>query len=997
MIKFSTELSNVQLSSDYHGNPIVDSVRLGDLNYPLNNVSTSSVFGAWQDAKSGAILTDDDIIEDGSELIAINTAPVAVLEINGFIETNQITTFDVLPDTAPRRLVGTPVTKFSQLSWLPIGEIVVLPSGAYPFQGVSFNSEGGDIVDPATLGAVGNYLSEVTTQPGNEVATLVFYDQFFNDLKGVEISKAHMRLSSNGGKWEDGSSGPSSDVLLVGIKYGETLGQLLKRKNVTKVNPSKMTPPSGQHFVGYQYTRSGAFVPADNSPRWIDESSQIFPTLEPISSSSSDTFNVKMIWEDNASSEDDTPASLDLYDEDGDLLGHFDDIPEGTTLQDIMNGDVPGFDSNGDPLPDGDPLKTTSDKKLVDLSEDDVLAGFRFKKSDYLGEKPDAQTKTWGELGEMVRSDLHVGWSQLGQDPATLESPINTKNASGDDIGDDIVGQIVAGTHTLKATNKELTFDDVTLYNDDGFAVDLDWSTTFDGVKIDTLEHPERFNMGWATVESSTLGEGTTLDGGRVNPTTAPITEGPHEAVVAPQINPRPITNENPAPVTIKRPDGTEEPLVITPEDLGTPLDDLVGYDVPNYAIGNGYIVTTPDGVQHVVDGSTGSWSGGIGLLPGSTIEPVIIYPAGRFEYYGDANGGRYRNGSKTSKVLSGSDSVKLGTLSQMLPMPVNGLNPASGYNTTGLKEEPDPETVIQQGSTVYAYYLPTGLNAFRRYPREFYLVDRSTISTNPDHLDLFDLNDVKGSGSGVVMVDPEGLGFTVEDGQQITATLLFKGYNAFLKLSNWLNNKDVALYELNDSGFQNFVNVEIHTLTKSELTTKAVGYFEESVTFDKVGEWYDLKTLSDGVFSNDGHGLPVESFVSVSGAVVSTSISMGTSSHDIALTLQKLSDDGTVWEVVKTEHITVQMTMNLPISGLLLPLLVTYDSRPNRQTVNVSLPSVILPGLEIGEIDSVMINYGNSEPLVTTDGGSYRVQASLDGENGVNLSGYALRQRRII
>lgn len=1006
-IKFITDLSSLTVTTKYDGTPYGDTVVLGDLNYPLDNMSDYSVFGAWKDSQTGKIIHDADSIPDGSTLIAVNTSPIGVAEVNAFVadSSSQVRKYIKLNNHAPRRLQGTYITKYSKLAWVDIAQNVSTPKG-FPFKGISTSSNGDPLIS-VNDSTVGDFTSSVVASTSNSIAYLPIYDIFVSDFKGQSSAtsdRTTIKIDGNGGKLA--SNRPYVTTPKMTPKYGETIKELLTRANLLQyTDATKMTPPTpNQYFQGWLgtlYTINGFYqdVPlVADVP--TDLTQTIYPPIDEIIKGTKISFKLVAKWgtyTKNADGTNNDKSNATLYDSNGNTIGTYKNLPKGTTTQDLINGKYAGTDASGNTIPAGTnqtPNLGDVTKKLRELANNEKVKAVQWLDSDLIQQDNSKPGLTYDDLSKKKFEELSQNWATVTvNDGAKHLSPASESNT-------DKLPSVQIGSSKLSITkDKTILYGDLKLYLNNGWAKDTstddytwtqsDHKLTFKSVKKSSdISNMEGFGpFGTAYIEPDSTG--TTLNNGvPVNPATDVLQPGDNDINTSgADSNYRPVTSANPARVKTVGSDSKTKDLSITPENVGKPLGDLTKYDLPNYAISGGFVITTKDGRQVIVDPSDENWAdkiGGIDQLPGSTITQIIKYPAGRFVYYGDANGGTFFDGTTIASLFSNLESLTLAQLSVMMPIATKGVLLSAGFNDTDSTTVSPDITVVQSSATVYAYYKQTR-NALIRYPREFYLVDTSTITTDPKELDSFSFNDIAGIDTGIIATSPTGLGYTnhtelnesysdwttplsikttTVDPSQITFTLFMKDYMSYAKFGNWLNNKKLALYYLNDTGTQSFINVQLDSLPKTELSTSSVGYIQTTLTLLKTSSWYDIKPIrEDGVFNNNILGF--------SGNAYTQFVVTGTfSAKTVTVTLQKLASDGASW--IEIAHETV--------NGWASKDTFRYSSIPNNNYVMADNVNV-----------SSLLDFLTGSQLIASGNGTYRLVPSVG-----TIEGTVTREKQI-
>lgn len=999
-IRFITDISNVVITTTYTGAAIADGVKLGDIDYPIENPSKYSVFGAWQDTSTLQILTDDAVLKDGQTLKAINTAPVAVTEINAFTSdtSNQTHTYTVTNSSAPRRLQGTPITKFTKLSWVDVTKNVKAPND-YPMQGISASSDGGNLID-LTKALVGDYLPNIVTTSGSQVASLPLYDIFVKDFMGRD-GNVNFTIDMQGGKLSDGNP---SWYTYGTMKYGETLKQWLARNRALDlVDESRIKPPdSSKYFQGWMLW-AGDNLDGNGdrlADTHVDLTSKVYPPVGSFFNGFWWPVHLYPKWgtyTQNADGSYNNTSNATLTNSDGDLLGTYSNLPAGTSVGDLISGKYPGVDANGNTIPAGTnltPKLGSVQKALSELANNDTVTSIQWAPSDMVTQDNTKGAVSYTDLSKMTYDKVNISWAALMQgDASTTISPTSK-------LDKDKLPSVRIGDNTLTIDKDgKIKYGDITIWDGSNWSNDASGSAarwesyshtlTFDNPgKVQDITNMSSFgSFGTANLQPDSAGP-TLDDGSAIDPSTGVLQPGDNNIDTSgASSNYRPVTSDNPAPVFSVDPDGNTKEMLMDPSDIGTPLNELTSYSTQNYTIANGFIVTTSDGKQTIVDPTDRDWInkiGGINKLPSASISQVVQVPAGRNQYQGDANGGQFHDGSTIKNVFTNQTSMPLGSLRLMMPVAVKGSTFSTGYNDSTSHTDISPDSkIIDVGATLYAMYQAIE-GSFKRYPREFWLVDRTTISAFPDDLVKYDLNDIKNLSTGLIATDPENLGFNNSqqvigstsrwssmssqrtdnlDVQQITFKLYMNDYASYDRLGQWLQSKDLALYYLNRQGYQNFVNVSIASLTKSEIDASSVGYFQSTLTLNVLSSWYDIQTLQSGLFNNNSNGLAGNVYVDVR-------LSGLASASSVSLSLQQLSQDGKTWTEIAKESIPSWDGSDM----------LHYSSEPSNTVIESSK----------GDI-SGSIDFLNGSPLIASGKGNWRIQASTG-----TVYGTAYRERLI-
>ena len=174
------------------------------------------------------------------------------------------------------------------------------------------------------------------------------------------------------------------------------------------------------------------------------------------------------------------------------------------------------------------------------------------------------------------------------------------------------------------------------------------------------------------------------------------------------------------------------------------------------------------------------------------------------------------------------------------------------------------PLTVQRVDATTVAEpkWMLEGTVDLYRKPREFFLIDRSTIFDGWLYMDKFNLMDKE----SIFVLDPTGLGAEYEDQnsnnidgwakakQQLTNNDIsfkayYKGYAEYQRLGQWMTGKDLVLATLNETGEPTYWMVSKKNIEKTEIT-EGDDWLVGTITFTKQSPGFDIETLGIGTDS---------------------------------------------------------------------------------------------------------------------------------------------------
>lgn len=200
------------------------------------------------------------------------------------------------------------------------------------------------------------------------------------------------------------------------------------------------------------------------------------------------------------------------------------------------------------------------------------------------------------------------------------------------------------------------------------------------------------------------------------------------------------------------------------------------------------------------------------------------------------------------------------------------------------------PLTVQRVDATTVAEpkWMLEGTVDLYRKPREFFLIDRSTIFDGWLYMDKFNLMDKE----SVFVLDPTGLGAEYEDQnsnnidgwakakQQLTNNDIsfkayYKGYAEYQRLGQWMTGKDLALATLNETGEPTYWMVSKKNIEKTEIT-EGDDWLVGTITFTKQSPGFDIETLgigTDSVIDNNDMNPRRNTYVYIKSTQLGTAI----------------------------------------------------------------------------------------------------------------------------
>lgn len=200
------------------------------------------------------------------------------------------------------------------------------------------------------------------------------------------------------------------------------------------------------------------------------------------------------------------------------------------------------------------------------------------------------------------------------------------------------------------------------------------------------------------------------------------------------------------------------------------------------------------------------------------------------------------------------------------------------------------PLTVQRVDATTVAEpkWMLEGTVDLYRKPREFFLIDRSTIFDGWLYMDKFNLMDKE----SIFVLDPTGLGAEYEDQnsnnidgwakakQQLTNNDIsfkayYKGYVEYQRLGQWMTGKDLVLATLNETGEPTYWMVSKKNIEKTEIT-EGDDWLVGTITFTKQSPGFDIETLgigTDSVIDNNDMNPRRNTYVYIKSTQLGTAI----------------------------------------------------------------------------------------------------------------------------
>lgn len=245
-----------------------------------------------------------------------------------------------------------------------------------------------------------------------------------------------------------------------------------------------------------------------------------------------------------------------------------------------------------------------------------------------------------------------------------------------------------------------------------------------------------------------------------------------------------------------------------------------------------------------------------------------------------NANGGVFYRGTSYETQQISVDVSKTDTYSI-----VSGYIPEVKKRTLGLlywaldlehMEPAYPNTVVDQ-STVFAKWSIIDNIELYRKPREYYLVDASTITKGWDQMDKFSISDK----NNIFVIDPEGNGATYDTASTYTSngwgsaeqelkggTLSFdayyNGYSQYNRLGRWMRGKELAMVRLDETGIPTYWMVKPAEIERTEIKYNEQ-YLKGKLSFTKLSPPFDLEFIgigTDNIIDNEDNMFRRNSYV---------------------------------------------------------------------------------------------------------------------------------------
>lgn len=227
-----------------------------------------------------------------------------------------------------------------------------------------------------------------------------------------------------------------------------------------------------------------------------------------------------------------------------------------------------------------------------------------------------------------------------------------------------------------------------------------------------------------------------------------------------------------------------------------------------------------------------------------------------------NANGGVFYRGTSYETQQISVDVSKTDTYSI-----VSGYIPEVKKRTLGLlywaldleHMEPAYPNIVVDQSTVFAKWSVIDNIELYRKPREYYLVDASTIIKGWDQMDRFSISDK----NNIFVIDPEGNGAVYDTASTYTSngwgsaeqelkggTLSFdayyNGYSQYNRLGRWMRGKELAMVRLDETGIPTYWMVKPAEIERTEIKYNEQ-YLKGKLSFTKLSPPFDLEFIGIG------------------------------------------------------------------------------------------------------------------------------------------------------
>lgn len=180
---------------------------------------------------------------------------------------------------------------------------------------------------------------------------------------------------------------------------------------------------------------------------------------------------------------------------------------------------------------------------------------------------------------------------------------------------------------------------------------------------------------------------------------------------------------------------------------------------------------------------------------------------------------------------------------------------------------EPAYPNVVVDRSTVTAKWAVTDNIELYRKPREYHLVDASTIIKGWDQMDKFSLSDK----NNIFVIDPEGNGASYDTSSTYTSngwgsaeqelkggTLSFdayyNGYDQYNRLGRWMRGRELAMVRLDETGIPTYWMVKPAEIERTEIKHNEQ-YLKGKLSFTQLSPPFDLEFLgigTDNIIDNE-------------------------------------------------------------------------------------------------------------------------------------------------
>lgn len=233
------------------------------------------------------------------------------------------------------------------------------------------------------------------------------------------------------------------------------------------------------------------------------------------------------------------------------------------------------------------------------------------------------------------------------------------------------------------------------------------------------------------------------------------------------------------------------------------------------------------------------------------------------------ANGGTFYTGTtrETDNIVIGFNSGLTFGQAQVYFPPVKNSTMKPIYWYTG-KYEPVSNMVIKSDVLIKPIWSIEDSDELYRLPREYYLIDRSTMDWGWNEMEKFSLSD----RDSIFVIEPEGLGTEFQYSNEsvtvqgwssserniaqndISFTAYYHDYDNYRKLGRWIRGRKLAIAVLNDTSIPTYYNVELKNIERSEIEYSYDNIMKGKLSFTKQSPAYDLEFIglgTDGILDN--------------------------------------------------------------------------------------------------------------------------------------------------